>query len=656
MKNEKICCICEETLRRLLLVFNPPADQGGLEQALRAASRALIEFSNQLPSPDSVLSELVDEFRGLSGALRDHKPVLYRRLTNYPAWRLLLTLTERTNSFVLAAIGAEIACCFVDGKAMTRSRADALRVASGAGAAGRDHLLVAQLLLTGERRFSKGEALSAQATQDERLRAHFRAQFHYRGEHQQQARGSHRTLSASVFRAAMAGLRERVEAGNPVATLQAVSLCSGIGLELTRTLPLAGCTTQDWAAALDLELGVILLDVAVVAPGLRKTSSASSVPASSILVRPLPAFLHTALQLRSKVIPEAQSLDELLGQPETAESALIDDAAHPERLRPSLARAQNTVEGFAVRELGIDRPTAAYLSGRFESVSNAKPHYALISRSTIWEGATELFDSVGWGAPVPLAAGLPCGPVAIPRDLIIQEWVAWMAHQVKISAPGRNTGVERLRVHHNNYCCFAASLVACCLALRPAAQLPLVADMELQSLTVGVLDKRSPSAWAPDGRSAGPHPTPFPLTARYQIDLYRKHCGALARRLRRFEACEAQRRAFEHIAVGDGVPLFVLFDADGTLHALGTRDLTAWWPAHLGLTDNWWRSFWQTRLAEAGVPSRAIDMLMRHVSAGERPLSSDRGDNPLVHAQAVVEAMGTELIRLGIAPLRGLAR
>ena len=116
MKNEKICCICEETLRRLLLVFNPPADQGGLEQALRAASRALIEFSNQLPNPDSVLSELVDEFRGLSGALRDHKPVLYRRLTNYPAWRLLLTLTERTNSFVLLQSARKLLAALSMGK------------------------------------------------------------------------------------------------------------------------------------------------------------------------------------------------------------------------------------------------------------------------------------------------------------------------------------------------------------------------------------------------------------------------------------------------------------------------------------------------------------------------------------------------------------
>lgn len=648
--------VCQETQRRLLLAVRPPADQPGREQALRAASRALVALADRLPNADAVLSELVEEFRPVVGPLRDHNPVLYRRLATYPAWRLLLGLTEGTHAPVLAAVGVELACCIVDARAISRSRADALRIAASAGAGGVDHPLVVQLLLAGERRFSAGAPLSPGATQVERLRAYYRAQFHYRGEHQQQARGSHRTLGGSVLRASMANLRGRVEAGSAVATLQALSLCSGIGLALTRTLPLAGCISGDWGAALDVERGLIVLDLTVVAPGLRKTSTASSVPASSILVRPLPEFVHTALRRRLDALPEAQSLDELLDYPKTTERDLVDDGVHSERLRPSLARAQNSIEGYAVRELGIDRLTAAHLSGRFESVSNSKPHYVLISRSAIWEAATELFDAVGWGAPVPLAAGLPTGPLAIPTDETVVELFAWMAHQVEISAPGRNAGAERLRAYHNTYCRAAASLVACCLALRPAAQLPLAADLELTGLTAGVLDKRSPSAWAPDGRSAGPHPTPFARVARYQIELYRAHCGALARRLRRFDELAEQRRSFEQIHGGDRVPLFIMFDGHGALHTLGTRDLTAWWPAQLGLTDNWPRSFWQTRLAALDVPSRAIDTLMRHVSAGERPLSGDRGDSPLAHAQVVVSAMGVELTRLGISPLQGLAR
>lgn len=99
----------------------------------------------------------------------------------------------------------------------------------------------------------------------------------------------------------------------------------------------------------------------------------------------------------------------------------------------------------------------------------------------------------------------------------------------------------------------------------------------------------------------------------------------------------------------------MMFDRRGQLRRVGTSDLTAWWPVELGLTDNWWRSFWQTNLLAGGVPSRAIDRLLRHVSAGERPMTSDRGDSPVQLAQEVTSAMGAEHNRLGIAPFRGLA-
>ena len=206
--------VCQETLRRLLLVVRPPADQPARGQALKAAVRALIALEGRLPNPDAVLSELVAELRPLTGDLRDHSHMLKRRLTRYPAWRMLLVLTEQTHPLVMAAIGAEIARCFVRGKAFAGSRADALRLVAGEGASFAGSALVRQMLLEAEQRFSVGAVANPAATQAESLNARYRALFCYQGEHQQQARRSHRNLAPAVFRGAMAGLRRRVEAGS----------------------------------------------------------------------------------------------------------------------------------------------------------------------------------------------------------------------------------------------------------------------------------------------------------------------------------------------------------------------------------------------------------------------------------------------------------
>ncbi|WP_287368928.1 hypothetical protein, partial [Thauera sp.] len=200
----------------------------------------------------------------------------------------------------------------------------------------------------------------------------------------------------------------------------------------------------------------------------------------------------------------------------------------------------------------------------------------------------------------------------------------------------------------------AASLLVFVLALRSVARLPITADVDIDALVVGLLDKRSPSAWAPDGRSAGPHPTPFAKLARYQIDLYRRHCKALARRLRRFENFADAAVTLEQIGACAPVELLVQITHQGEIQPVGSSELVRWWPEEFSLAENFGRAYWQTRLVELGVSSRAIDRLMRHVTQGEHPLSSDGGDSLLALALDVVNAMNAELARLGVEPLRGI--
>lgn len=653
-RNSDLGLVSRETLRRVLLTLRPPADQPALEQALGGAALAVIALGRWITEPDFLLRELCAELTlPTPGFKRNASSVLWRRLAKYPAWRLVLTITEEVQADLLAAIGAEIVNGVLEGRTFPPGRANRLRELVEAGERADADPLVYKILHDAKVRFSASSAALVEKSQPARVMSYYRARFHYSGEHTQQARASHRALESSQFVKACEFLRARVEDDDARAVLQALVLLTGLSVELTRTLPLLSRWAGDWSAAIDIESGLYVFDLNAVGPHARRARGAGSVAASRILPRPLPQFLAVWLRRMQQANPAALTTGELLDSPEISECDLLAPACSA-RLKPTLARAGNTVERFCVAELGMHRVLAAFLSGRFETVPRSKVYYALVAREVVWQAAGALFDRIGWGAPVPLVTGLPAGALGVPTDDTMRRWFAWMTSELEAVVPGRNAGLGKLIEYHNTYTRAAASLLVFVLALRSVARLPITADVDIDALVVGLLDKRSPSAWAPDGRSAGPHPTPFAKLARYQIDLYRRHCKALARRLRRFENFADAAVTLEQIGACAPVELLVQITHQGEIQPVGSSELVRWWPEEFSLAENFGRAYWQTRLVELGVSSRAIDRLMRHVTQGEHPLSSDGGDSPLALALEVVNAVNAELARLGVEPLRGI--
>jgi len=653
-RNSHLGLVLGETQRRLLLTLHAPADQPALEQALGGAALAVLALGRWITEPDFYLRELCAELTlPTSGSKRNASSVLWRRLAKYPAWRLVLTITEEVQADLLAAIGAEIVNGVLEGRPFPPGRANRLReLVEGGVRVGADPL-VSTILHEAEVRFSASSAAPVEKSQPARVMSYYRARLHYSGEHTQQARASHRALESSQFIKACEFLRGSVEDDDPRAILHALVLLTGLNIELTRSLPLLSRWAGDWTAAIDIESGLYLFDLNAVAPHARRARGAGSVAANRVVTRPLPRARRAWLRGLQQEKPAALTVDEMLDAPEISEADLLSHSCSA-RIKPTLARAGNTVERFCVAELGMHRVLAAFLSGRFETVSHSKTYYTLLARDIVWQAAGALFDCIGWGAPVPLVAGLPVGALGVPTDQTMQRWFAWMSSAVEAVAPGRNAGLGKLIEYHNTYTRAAASLLVFVLASRSVARLPITADVDIDALVVGLLDKRSPSAWAPDGRSAGPHPTPFAKLARYQIELYRRHCKALARRLRRFESFADAAATLERIGACAPVELLVQITHQGEIQPVGSSELVRWWPEEFSLAENFGRAYWQTRLVELGVSSRAIDRLMRHVTQGEHPLSSDSGDSPLALALEVVNGMNAELARLGVEPLRGI--
>jgi hypothetical protein len=119
-RNSDLGLVSRETLRRVLLTLRPPADQPALEQALGGAALAVIALGRWITEPDFLLRELCAELTlPTPGFKRNASSVLWRRLAKYPAWRLVLTITEEVQADLLAAIGAEMSTvCLREGRSL----------------------------------------------------------------------------------------------------------------------------------------------------------------------------------------------------------------------------------------------------------------------------------------------------------------------------------------------------------------------------------------------------------------------------------------------------------------------------------------------------------------------------------------------------------
>lgn len=649
---------CPESERRLLAVLRPPSDQPGREAALRASAHALHRFARGLKNPRLELEEIVADYAPYHGSPEPCVGGLHRRQSRYPLWGLVTGLSTDAPDVAVEAFGALIACALIDNKQLPLGLARCLARAMSRQGKYRDERRLSGVVLAARMRFEAIAVERAGPSLRARLERFYRALDEYAGEHTHQSRPHPRTLSAERYRCAARDLRARVEQGEDAAIWMAVCAVTGLGVELAGATPLRG-NEETLDIAIDVSAGTLLLDLDILAPNARTIpgQAVEAVSACRILVRPLPAFLADALAVRLRFRPDASCVAELLACSPPNERTQLTEHDYAGGFKPSLARFTQTTEAFAVR-CGIDRVHAGHVSGRYQTATRSKLYYAAISRHELWAAAQRLFDEVDWGPAMPLVPGLAAGAQAVATDASAARWFAWMRETLREQAPGRRYTLASVIRHHNCYARLVASVSSLCLALRQRNPLPIAADADLTSGWIALTDKRTATVWNPTVETAMLHAVPACRLVRAQLACWRRHCGALARRLAHLNVPQTEefRVHLEAVAAGEGVAAFVELDRFGTPRVLGSRDLELWWPAWFAHSGNWGRAFWQTRLTQRDVPSQRVDLLLRHTQSGVRPMANVGATSVVADVAAICRAQDALLQELGIDVTPGLVK
>lgn len=475
-----------------------------------------------------------------------------------------------------------------------------------------------------------------------------RAKLFYARERACQALPDHRALPTETLRRTARWLAETLDAGCQAALSHMLSLAIGLPETFCKSIPLANSGAEEWEICLDVERGVTLVDLDVLAPNraLPSPESASDAlhQAVGILVRPLPKLVADKLRTRLQLMPAAKTLGELLGS-----SSPIELPGAHEPIATTIPRLLNTLASGAI-ESGIDRYAAAMVTLDPRIVPTGKFYYAGISRGEIWAASGRLYASFGWGAPVPLVDGLDIGSAVCPQLVTVSSWFFWMLDCVELSAPGRRYTLDSLVVHHAEYTRAAASISSLLLAARASQRIRINAD-EVGRSYMSFFDKNV-------GEHPGAHAMPAKSLLSNQLEFYARHCCALQARLLNLGVDRSSPvvRQLQKIEARKTVPLFFDFASSGCIQAIGTHQLSDWWPQEFGLVSNWPRHFWQRELRAAGVPSSAIDYWVRHILSGCDAQTSVSQHCARTMASLLLPAITKTLAAIGVEPIQGLGR
>jgi len=669
----------QQMLRRLSHTLRPPIDAPRLAQVLRGATIAVDAFGDTLIRPNTDFRNIATAMQAISNVAADIRHTLgipyelenplLRRMSKYAAWALSIELGAADNdNFLLEAAGVEIAVSIATGKSFPNGYANNLRRALASKTATSNSNIeftfetIRHIEKARRTAFQLFEDLSNQPptggedtsqSVESRIHQHLKRKLtyaspnHRRGVLDRQGQSKLQALDSSQE------LRERAEAGDASASLMILSFLTGLSLDISADIPLANHVKDDWLMTVDLECGVIKTNI----ESLFEDSATPPVemahnyrPANKVIVKPIPEFLQTILLNRYAHFPTAIKIGDLLKGANTSGKSLTILGTGC-GIAPTASRFINSAPQFAI-QTGIGRLAAASITNDFSITPGAKLYYARINREEIWQASTTLFSTLGWGAPVPFQQGLPAGSLIAATRSSVTELFQWMAVQVAALSPGRRYTLESLLNHHNSFVFFCASLAILCLASRQAEKLGLTAQqLNADHFFISMFDKRT-------GQFPGPSPVPINGILAEQIRLFHIHCSTLDSRLAKcgIEENSRLRTHIKKVLDRRSVHLFFRINTQHRQVAIGTSDLTAWWPDNLRLTGNFSRSFWQVELHEQGIPEPIIDLFVRHQLLGMESHTSTTAFNLYDAFLAICRAQENVLDALGIGAISGVAK
>jgi hypothetical protein len=483
----------------------------------------------------------------------------------------------------------------------------------------------------------------------ELLADHIRQRLAYSSARRRQGVVHRAAMPPSEIRALCAELRTRSQRGDSKATLTLLGLLVGIAPSRTPGIPLeSGSTT---AVSLDPRRAWIRIDYAHVFMGgaADVPGNETALPATHVLVKPLPVFLAQIVTATYARNPDAKTVGDLFGSDAPDGNEPLDCNIHG-RLRATAARLCSGLAAL-ILDLGIDRYDAALVSGDMSLIPRSRFFYVRSDAERFVAACRRTFAELGWGECSPLDTVLPFGSQVVPTRASVQAVHQRFGEQLEASRPGRRRELEALIVHHNQFMIAAAWFLSFVIGSREMRRMDLFADRCWPAMTLMEYgDKRS-------GPFRRLQPVLLCTQAQRQVTAvwnHLTHLSALVSKLgvnpaapwlKQLDAALHQR----------AVPLLFLIRREKSL-PLATAHCQLGVDRTIRLAPNAGRHFWQTTLLDCGVSSEAIDVWARHANGGTEPMTSTSIASVDTIRQQVCRVQDQVLGEMGLAAFQGLGR
>lgn len=499
------------------------------------------------------------------------------------------------------------------------------------------------------------QPLPADPSTDADLGRFIRAQMAYGSVRERQGAAHRFALTRGALVTLTSALRKQAEARQPAAMIEILALLSGIPPADAGSIGLlVGSPGTRPPVNVDLRGGQLHTDLSQIALGqaVQPPENGTALPASHILIKPLPTFWVAAAREAAARQPDATCAGELFpnafahpGIPVPHPGSQTDG-----RLRSTHARARAGLSVLSLT-LGLDNYDAALVTSDFSLIDKSRLFYVRSDPIRIVEGCRAVYDALGWGPPASLEVPLPFGSKAVADDGCVQDVYRYLLQQATRSHPGRRYTTESLLLHHNSYALLTGWLLAFCVGAREGTVYDFTArSCQPNCAFIPYRDKLT-------GPFKQIRPAFLCKVARDQVAVWWQHLKTLQERLSRsgLPPRTPWLTQLDAIFANDRVPLLFLVRDDIAV-PLGSSEVAAAVPSSIRLLPNAGRHYWQTRLHRERVSSSVIDQYARHACRGTESLSSTSLLPPVAAHEVVCGVQDDVLHKLGIAAVGGLGR
>jgi len=470
---------------------------------------------------------------------------------------------------------------------------------------------------------------------EEKVSFHFQNKIHYADTKTRQSVYDRKAYSPGEFEFLCRQLKSMTVDTelSKAASLTLIAMMSNLPIGYIQDIPILEYAGDEWAIALSITEWVIYFDLSIIAPGAANLVGEQFVPASQVLVKPLPLFLAKVLQ---------EHLSEAPGAIRTIGDFIGSDVRLPD-MRPS--KLVNTYAKYASDK--VDLFVGGLLANDFRGFPKSRIYYAQVTRLEVWKASQMVFDSLGFGETVTVVKGLNIGSSAVLADQAITKLFSELANRVEEARTSNNAPLERVLFFHEKYTAYVATLTIFCLALRDANPIDIQSNQVLQGQKFLIVNDKEVHD------DASPQPVTICQILHEQFGLYRAHCVALLIRLNKAKdpAFNKFKQSLESVLAGDARSIFITPTA---LKGFSSTEVSSAWSIKAPL--NFGRHFWASNFRHLGISDREISAHLRHQQKGNLNWSTDSNLILSSFIQRVDEAQTQKLWELGIHAIPGLIR